>query len=236
MPFTKQQADKLIQNIDVIFAGGKTAEAIDQLKAVLMKTNTCGDGEAEMARVGLHLKERLKHSPDKAWSPISRLIHIHTVADISAKDKNGRTLLQCALQLNDHDALKLLTQTYGANVDTAQDEEGNARLHLAVKAGDLKKTQTLVDAAWADVNIKNKQGATPLHIAAEEGHLKIIEFLVERKAKVDALDEHSNTPLSSSRKKGSCRCAEYVAVVRRGPKCYQYRGQYRFAFRGDEWP
>lgn len=41
----------------------------------------------------------------------------------------------------------------------------------------------------------NSAGKTPLHIAAQQGHLPIIQFLIDNSADVDLTDSQGNTPL-----------------------------------------
>jgi len=38
----------------------------------------------------------------------------------------------------------------------------------------------------ADINAKNNHYWTPLHLAAEEGHLIVVEYLVNQKADINA--------------------------------------------------
>ena len=47
-----------------------------------------------------------------------------------------------------------------------------------------------------DVNAKNKDGWTPLHLAATKGRIEIVEYLVEKGAEdVNAKNEYGQTPL-----------------------------------------
>lgn len=59
-----------------------------------------------------------------------------------------------------------------------RDAEGNTRLHLAVKAGDLKAVEELVRSN-ADVNARNSRMCTPLHLAAEAGRLDVVQALLK---------------------------------------------------------
>ncbi|CAK4669313.1 unnamed protein product, partial [Aphanomyces euteiches] len=57
-------------------------------------------------------------------------------------------------------------------------------LFRAAKAGDLKSVRKLLDD-HADVNYENISGATALHYASGDGHLKIVQELLARGASVD---------------------------------------------------
>jgi ankyrin repeat protein len=47
----------------------------------------------------------------------------------------------------------------------------------------------------ADVNARNDNGDTPLHLAAEFGRKEVVEFLLTNKADVNARDNNGETPL-----------------------------------------
>ncbi|WP_265024934.1 ankyrin repeat domain-containing protein [Wolbachia endosymbiont (group B) of Protocalliphora azurea] len=64
----------------------------------------------------------------------------------------------------------------------------------AVITGDYNKVKALLEEG-ANVNAKNSNGSTPLHLAAEKGILNIVEKLVENKADVNAKDYNGYTPL-----------------------------------------
>ena len=52
----------------------------------------------------------------------------------------------------------------------------------------------------ADINISNKEGSTPLHIASKNGNLSICHLLIRDRAAIDALDRCGHTPLSIAEK------------------------------------
>ncbi|WP_419420736.1 ankyrin repeat domain-containing protein [Legionella sp. D16C41] len=71
-----------------------------------------------------------------------------------------------------------------------QDNDGNTLLHKAIKTGDLERVRELI-LKGADVNLENKDGQTPLSIAAKysgsewdmsDKHTKIVQILLENKA------------------------------------------------------
>ena len=45
------------------------------------------------------------------------------------------------------------------------------------------------------VSVKDESNMTPLHLAALEGHLDVVEFLVRRGADIDAKANDLSTPL-----------------------------------------
>ncbi|OQS03113.1 serine/threonine-protein kinase TNNI3K-like [Thraustotheca clavata] len=50
-------------------------------------------------------------------------------------------------------------------------------------------------ASRADVNFKNECGRTPLHFAAQKGHVSLVKILIDAGAAIDATDENKSTPL-----------------------------------------
>ena len=49
-----------------------------------------------------------------------------------------------------------------------------------------------------NINAKDTDEQTPLHIACEKGHLPIVEYLLEKGADIEAKDKWQNTPLHFS--------------------------------------
>jgi ankyrin repeat protein len=94
-------------------------------------------------------------------------------ADINAKDKYGRTPLEIADQLNHAEIVDLLRK-YGAT----------ETLLYAIRAGDIEKVRELI-AQHADVNQRDENGWTPLHMAADKGELDIVKLLVANGADVN---------------------------------------------------
>ena len=60
--------------------------------------------------------------------------------------------------------------------------------------GQLKGMQLLIEKG-ADINARNKQDLTPLHIAVSKGHIKIIELLVSKEADTNIKDERGRTAI-----------------------------------------
>jgi hypothetical protein len=74
----------------------------------------------------------------------------------------------------------------------------NAFLHLAVKYGHLDIVKLLVKNG-ADVNLKNSEGSTPLHIVGgDDEAVRVAEFLIENGANINLKNEYGNTPLHNA--------------------------------------
>jgi len=68
-------------------------------------------------------------------------------------------------------------------------------IHDAAKSGDVEKVRTLLKGNPDLVFSKDKDGTTPLHYAAQEGHKDVAAFLLASKADVNAKTKIGATPL-----------------------------------------
>ncbi len=68
-------------------------------------------------------------------------------------------------------------------------------IHDAAENGDLTKVEALLKDNPALVSSKNNYGATPLHMAAQNGHRDVVELLLAKGAEVNAKDNYDWTPL-----------------------------------------
>ena len=48
-----------------------------------------------------------------------------------------------------------------------------------------------------DINMKDSDGATPLHFAASRGHVNVVRWLLSRRAKI-CLDKFGRSPLNDA--------------------------------------
>ncbi|XP_062081077.1 phytochrome-interacting ankyrin-repeat protein 2-like [Humulus lupulus] len=73
---------------------------------------------------------------------------------------------------------------------------GWSSLHIMARRGDLEEVKRLLEEEGMDVNVaacgSKSTGVTPLHLAAEGGHLSVMEELLERGADIDAKAKNVN--------------------------------------------
>lgn len=71
---------------------------------------------------------------------------------------------------------------------------GRSGLHYAAVDADPTEVRLQLSLG-AYVNLRDREGWTPLHFAAQVRCLEIAELLINAGAEVDAKDEHGNSPL-----------------------------------------
>src|SRR6185436_15422002 len=159
------------------------------------------------------VKALLAHGADPNARLISRILkRVYTAGD--GKLARGATPYMRAARAGDVPLMKILLAA-GADAALAQDN-GNTPLLLAAGLGfrgPIGGTEAMAIAAisfslaqGADVNAVNAAGDTAVHIAAttnfaesgtSEGSLVIVEFLVERGARLDVRNKQGRTALDA---------------------------------------
>ncbi|XP_072180508.1 uncharacterized protein [Diadema setosum] len=97
-------------------------------------------------------------------------------ADVNEASEDGMTPLHIAIQKGDLELFTCLVDN-GADADAAA-VDGDTPLHTAARAGNLQVVTSLVNKA-ADVNATNGRGQSPLHVAIQGGNLPVVSFLME---------------------------------------------------------
>jgi len=78
------------------------------------------------------------------------------------------------------------------------------------KKGDIVKVKALLGKKPELVNIKNKEGWSPLHYASFHGHNEVAELLIVRGADINALDNFKCTPLHRAVLRGHMKIAKLL--------------------------
>jgi ankyrin repeat protein len=138
-------------------------------------------------------------------------------ANVNAKDNEGFTPLHWAAQDGYKDVAELLL-AHGADVNAREfgitiqfdadmmngvalphkDDDGQTPLHFAYRHKDVAE---LLLAKGADVNAKDKNGTTPLDVAATMCQKDTVELLLAKGADVNATDNDGWTALHVARNK-----------------------------------
>lgn len=112
------------------------------------------------------------------------------------RDKNMRTPLHYAIEIQNIKAIKLLLK-YGSNVNTS-DKYGINALHLAVKSRSLAICELILPHI-ADVDSRYNTGESALHIACNFDLIDIVKLLRKYNANMNVQDHsHEYAPLHYS--------------------------------------
>ena len=124
------------------------------------------------------------------------LTTIAAVVLVGCGPSEAELALMDAAAVGDIEAVK---QHLAAGVDVNAIYEGQTPLHLAATYGTpsianhRKEIVELLIAEGADVNTKDEDGETPLHLAALRGHKEIVELLIAAGADVNATSTPEET-------------------------------------------
>jgi len=133
----------------VLIASGAELEAINSVGRTPLHTSACA-GAADTAKVLLD-----------------------NDADIEALDNIARAPLSIACHCGSLSVTKILLD-YGAEVDARS--AGWTALHVACSLGFDKIAEVLLEQG-ADIEAATYQEGTPLHLAANGGHLKVVQVI-----------------------------------------------------------
>ena len=112
-------------------------------------------------------------------------------ADPNVKTKLKFTAIMYASRNIRH--FKML-QSYNADINAANFLNESV-LHWACMTGSVGIAQIIISNSSESKNMKTSTGKTPLHIASDQGHLKIVECLLQAQADPDIQDSDGRTAL-----------------------------------------
>ena len=118
---------------------------------------------------------------------------------------NAKDALKNAATLGDTNTVQKILQT---NVKIKREDAGRTPLHCAALKGHGTTVLALINAKKSAVHAKDKHDWTPLHYAAQNGHVDVVRLLIANNAKIDAKDIQGARPLHYAALKG------HVDVVR----------------------
>jgi ankyrin repeat protein len=159
-----------------------------------------------MGRTPLHVASSAGHSDLVKWL-------LRAKADPSVKDKLGNTPLNDAV-LAKCDKVAQLIRTEHPSQRFVNESSGVLMCQAAFD-GNLVDLKRLINNGVL-VNEADYDGRTALHLAACEGHVELVEYLVQAKADVNSKDRFGGTPLEDAvRHNFDIRNAKQVQTILR---------------------
>jgi len=123
-----------------------------------------------------------------------------------------RSPLHHAVEFGSSEMVEILSSAHGVDINKEGDQfdllsnisgDQVSPLHVAVAQGCIDKVKILL-AHGASVNVKNKEGQTPLHSAEDP---TIAQLLIDHGANVAEKDNHGNTPLHLAAQRNNAAAA-----------------------------
>jgi ankyrin repeat protein len=131
----------------------------------------------------------------------ARLLLLHG-ADVKMMNAHKKTALWSAYASGHPDVMEILIRN-GADVEEGYADLDSAHLlHIASRHGKADVVRLLLQQNHADVDARDNLNQTPLHEASTNGHLKVVELLLDHKADVNATTTAQNTPLHGASESG----------------------------------
>ncbi|KAM9337048.1 transient receptor potential cation channel subfamily A member 1b [Symphorus nematophorus] len=120
----------------------------------------------------------LKNLPEEV------LQHNSVKALLSCEDNEGCTPLHYACRLGIHDSVKNMLGLSGQVGLKCKSKDKKSALHFAAQYGRINTCQRLLETITDSrlLNEGDERGLTPLHLAAKEGHTKVVQLLLRKGA------------------------------------------------------
>eukprot|EP00123_Amoebidium_parasiticum_P010521 comp20160_c0_seq1/m.24950 comp20160_c0_seq1/g.24950 ORF comp20160_c0_seq1/g.24950 comp20160_c0_seq1/m.24950 type:complete len:969 (-) comp20160_c0_seq1:35-2941(-) len=128
-------------------------------------------------------------------------------AEVNIVDRWGHTPLKNALDNHHKDIVALLTQKGAQAVSYDTDA---LELNKACALGELHKVKALIEWRGLDVNMKDYDGRAPIHVAASEGHLDVVQYLVSKGANVEIKDRWGFNAYQNALQNGHPEIAHFL--------------------------
>ncbi|ANQ10260.1 Ankyrin [Plasmodium coatneyi] len=135
--------------------------------------------------------------------------------NLNSYNKEGLTLLLFGIEKGCAECCYYLVNERNVNIFLKdKKEKDNALMKCMILGQDMINVSRLLIEKKIDVNEKNKNGKTSLHIASEYNYVKGIELLIKNHAQINALDNEGNTPLMCSIKRSKEEAA--ILLIEKG--------------------
>ncbi|GFU11197.1 ankyrin-3 [Nephila pilipes] len=128
-------------------------------------------------------------------------------ADPNIQNEYGITPLHIAAEKGNTNLVEILLEEKADVFIT--DYRNRSVIELAVLSNQLDVVKLLVQMENIDVNLKSKDDFTLLHFSALSGSIDITEYLVEKRADIDAKDMYGSKPIHMAIRKGFTNIVDF---------------------------
>ncbi|XP_046370254.2 ankyrin-2-like [Haliotis rufescens] len=128
--------------------------------------------------------------------------------DINSRTEDGRTPAMIAASKGHKDMLKLLVNK-GADLSLVN-SHGEDVLHISLLCEDMEMVKYILTQDVVNINGADKDGRTPVSLAAENGCIDMFDLVVSKGADLSSRDVAGNTILQSACSGGNVDIVEYV--------------------------
>ncbi|XP_060557142.1 transient receptor potential cation channel subfamily A member 1 homolog, partial [Ruditapes philippinarum] len=135
---------------------------------------------------------------------------IQNTGDTSQEKKHKKEPLHVAAEKGYFECLNILIKKTSDLCTKC--ENGKTALHLAAAKGRIRNVECLIEKAPKLMYMKDKSKRTALHDAIK--HVKVVEILLLKGAKINTKDKNGRTPLSYAAENGMLECT--IKLVENG--------------------
>ncbi|XP_005108190.1 ankyrin repeat domain-containing protein 42 isoform X2 [Aplysia californica] len=119
---------------------------------------------------------------------------------LSARNDHGETPKDLAQQFYKDNILEYINHIEYEQDHPEEDENLSFPAHVAAYTGDLDHLRMLVENGVVNINERDDKGSTLAHKAAGQGHIRVLQWLIEMGANMNITNQAGETPRDVARR------------------------------------
>ncbi|XP_071085033.1 serine/threonine-protein phosphatase 6 regulatory ankyrin repeat subunit A-like [Haliotis cracherodii] len=132
----------------------------------------------------------------------------HGSVDMTSTDKEGQTPIMVAAKNGHKNVFDLLVDKRCSL--TTVDDSGRNILHCACVGGNVQIVECIISHGSVDLTSTDKEGQTPIMVAAKNGHKNVFDLLVNKGCSLTTVDNSGRNILHCARVGGNVQIVEYI--------------------------